>query len=291
MRILIAIPHFFGGTSRGNHGSLSGRAGVRRHALEACIRVLHYTFGKPQAMLDGRERRAIPANTEGSHSLDIVVCTTGDRHLLESLDLPDGLFRHHPTTAEPMMLGFECHAVLRDRIDDYDYFGFLEDDLIVADPTYFAKLTWFTGWAGDDCVLQPNRYELSLASPFRKLYIDGPLPKDWSAAYQDVDDRPALTAQVMGYPLHFRRPHNPHAGCFFLSAQQMGHWVRQRWFLDGDIRFVSPLESAATIGIMRTFRVYKPAIDNAAFLEIQHADNRYQVTARDGGMVVQRHPA
>ena len=69
-----------------------------------------------------------------------VVCTTGDRHLLDRLMLPAGSYSHHPTGCPPALLGFECHAVLRDRLGDYDYYAYLEDDLIARDPWLFVKL-------------------------------------------------------------------------------------------------------------------------------------------------------
>jgi hypothetical protein len=50
----------------------------------------------------------------------------------------------------------------------------------------------------------------------------------------------------------------------------MAHWMRQPHFLDRSPAFIGPLESAATLGIMRTFRIYKPARENASFLEIEH---------------------
>ena len=74
----------------------------------------------------------------------------------------------------------------------------------------------------------------------------------------------------MGVPVAFRRTLNPHSGCFFLNAAQMEHWARQPYFLNRDTSFIGPLESAATLGIMRTFRVYKPVPEHASFLEIQH---------------------
>ncbi len=50
----------------------------------------------------------------------------------------------------------------------------------------------------------------------------------------------------------------------------MVYWVKQEHFLDRDTSFVSPLESAATLGIMKTFRIYKTVPQQANFLEIQH---------------------
>ena len=36
-----------------------------------------------------------------------------------------------------------------------------------------------------------------------------------------------------------------------------------------------PEVSAASLGVMRTFRVYKPADENAAFLELEHTGSGF----------------
>lgn len=76
-------------------------------------------------------------------------------------------------------------------------------------------------------------------------------------------------------PMTFRRALNPHSGCYFLNANQMAYWASQPYFLDRDTRFVGLLESAATLGIMKTFRVYKTAPEQAGFFEIQHFGKKY----------------
>ena len=68
----------------------------------------------------------------------------------------------------------------------------------------------------------------------------------------------------------FHRTFNPHSGCYFLNAEQMEKWASTPYFLDRDTSFIGPLESAATLGTMKTFRIYKPAADDSNFLEIQH---------------------
>ena len=50
----------------------------------------------------------------------------------------------------------------------------------------------------------------------------------------------------------------------------MRYWAEQSWFLDGDSSLVSPLESAATLGLLKTFQLYKPQMPFASFLELQH---------------------
>ena len=108
-----------------------------------------------------------------------------------------------------------------------------------------------------------------------KVYIDGN-PRDRTLiSAQRNDGQARLTAPAIGRPMAFQRVHNPHSGCFFLSAAQLARWVAQPDFAVPSAAFCGPLESAATLGIMRHFRVYKPARENAAFLEVEHLDRRY----------------
>jgi hypothetical protein len=273
MRILVTIPHYFG--AGGRHGSLGGDARRRLRAFAACLSALHGLFGRPQCAIDIAGRTTHPANTRTAGHLDIVVCTTGGRHLLTDLPAWAGAHEHHPTEAEPPLLGFECQAVLRERLGSYDYYCYLEDDLVLHDPWFFVKLAWFTDHAGGDRLLQPNRYECGDHAFVRKAYIDGDLDARVTAPFQDVTDSPRVIGTVMGESVVFGRALNPHAGCYFLSAAQMAHWAGRPFFLDRDTHFIGPLESAATLGIMRAFKVYKPAPEHAAFLEVEHADRRF----------------
>ncbi len=234
------------------------------------IAALHQLYGPSQHVIDHARRIALPANERTAGLVDVVVCTTGNEHLLDLLPLPAGSFIHHPTVCPGPLLGFECHAALRDRLGEYDYYVYLEDDLIARDPWLFVKLGWFTAELGDGALLQPNRYEVGPLGLVHKAYIDGDLADEVTAPFQDVTAAPLATAGLFGTTIKFRRTRNPHAGCFFLNARQMETWARQPYFLDRDTRFVGPLESAATLGIMRTFRVYKAAVETAGFLEIEH---------------------
>ena len=270
LRLLFTIPHFFEAQPRPLHGSSQGRSEERLAALTACVEALHQLFGSAQYMMQLAERRTRPANEPLRAEVHLVICTSGGRHLLDRLAVDGNLFYHLPTQAEPHLLGYECQAVLRDRWGNYDYYGFLEDDLILHDPWLFAKLAWFSSQCGPDAVLLPNRFERGATSLVNKAYIDGDLAPRVTAGFHDVSQQAEFRGTALGVPVLFRRPLNPHAGCYFLTAEQMARWMRQPHFLDRSSAFVGPLESAATLGIMRTFRIYKPARENASFLEIEH---------------------
>lgn len=280
MRILFTIPHFYdakagasrpGATGEPPHGSELPNRDRRVRALMLTIGALHQTFGQEQAYC-GRTPTA--CNDRIAAHIEIIICTTGDHHLVEHL--PARLFRHHRTHAESLLLGYECHAVLADHLGQFDYYCFLEDDVLVSDALFFWKQTWFNRTFGDHALLQPRRFELSHEQPIHKLYIDGTLrDRQLSPRFQDTTVRPHVAGQIFGIEVNFDRVENPHAGCFFLTPAQMQRWSRQPYFLDRARDFWGPLESAATLGIMRTFEVYKPALANAGFLEVRHLDNRY----------------
>jgi hypothetical protein len=275
MRILFTIPHFFKPHTQGQHGCQRKDPQSRVRALSTNIATLHQLFSKSQSIIDIGKRLAFPANQLQAHELDIVICTTKDYHLLNQLPLPEHFYKHHSTNADPLLLGFECQAILQDSLSQYDYYCFVEDDLVIHDSWFFVKLNWFTEKAGDLSLLQPNRYEVSPQGLVHKAYVDGDLAPEVTPSFQNVQDEPKLKGKIMGMPISFRRTLNPHSGCYFLNANQMVHWTNQPYFLDRDTSFVGPLESAATLGIMKTFRVYKTTPEQAGFFEIQHFGTRF----------------
>lgn len=272
MKLLFAIPHYYNPINRGSrgYGAHSGRDELRLQAVRTCLQSIQQLFGRPQCVIDIARRTTTPANQVTATVADVVLCTTGSAHLLDRLELSRQYYTPCPTTAEPLLLGFACHAALRDRLGAYDFYCYLEDDLVLRDPWFFVKLRWFVNNVGPDSVLMPNRYEIGHEQIVHKAYVDGPLKEKATAAYQDIADRPEIIGEVLGQRVRFARPLNPHSGCFFLTAEQFTRWTTSGHFLDGATSFIGPLESAATLGVMRTFRVYKPTMPTGAFLEIEH---------------------
>ena len=277
MRLLFTVVHFFKGGAKGlrPYGSMGQSAATRARALTECLSSLHSLFGQEQFNLDHGRRAAFPANTALRHTVDVVVCTVKDMHVLSEVQAPVGAYEHRLTEADPKLLGYECHAVLQERLGSYDYYCYLEDDLILHDPLFFTKLNWFNQLATPQDLLQPNRYEVAFNGSVNKVYIDGELPPRSTAPFQKVEERNRLKAVAMGQDFFFRRTLNPHSGAFFLSEKQMRLWAEKPYFLDRSALFIGPPESAATLGIMKTFRVYKPGLRNAGFLELQHGGTSY----------------
>lgn len=222
-------------------------------------------------MIDIKDKKAISVNNNLTHEIDIVICTANNKHLLEHLSVPKSFFSQSESTLEnPKYLGFECQKVLKENLGKYDYYCFMEDDLIINDPLFFEKIKWFNQGTESTNLLLPNRYEVSAQGKVLKAYVDGDINPRATKKYQNVSDFSHLHSKFLNHKVVFQRPLNPHSGCYFLTQEQMKNWVSQEHFLDMDAGFISPLESSATLGIMKTFRIYKPIPQNASFLEIQH---------------------
>lgn len=274
MKILVTIAHYYK-PSGGFYGSHRADPKPRIQALTRAIGALHRDFGPKQGLLFPPTRQLLPSSADVTGKLDIVVCTVGDDHLLA--EIPAHLYRQHKTSAEPLYLAYEAHGVLKEALGHYDYYCYLEDDIYLSDPYFFAKLEWFNKIGGEKAVLQPNRYEASVTDKVHKLYIDCPLnkPEQGEKWQENLKRRPKLEGRFLDRKIVFQRVNNPHAGCFFLTEAQLRRWVKQPHFTDRLKDFGGPLESAATLGIMRTFDSYKPARENASFLEVEHLHHRY----------------
>jgi len=277
MRILVVMPHYFRetGADETNRSRRIGARPERLRALVAAISGLHQSFGSAVYGLDHQQRAAWQAVPAGERVLDLIVCTAGDAHLLADLAALRPLFQHHQAAVDPPMLGFEGHRLLAEAAGRYDYYAYVEDDVVVTDPFFLDKRRTFDGRFGPDALLQPNRYELSATGPVHKLYVDYRLNPQVTERYQNLADTPRLEMPFLDRTIGFERPTYPSAGCFFLSAAQLERWAKGPYYLDGDVSYLSPLDSAVTLSVMKTFRIYKPALPQAWFLEVLHASPRW----------------
>lgn len=277
MRLLFVIPHYFAGTDPNaiNRSCRPEARSERARALAATVLALHQNFGNGVRGLDHMNRVAWQAMPEARDRIDVVICTTGEAHLLDAVPMLRPFYSHQPTSSEPVMLGFECHKLLRDARGQYDYYAYVEDDIVIADLLFFKKRRLFDRIFDPEVLLQPNRYEVAPDPRVQKLYVDYHLRPSLTASYQNIADRPHLEMDFLGEKTEFCRTANPSAGSFFLNAAQLKHWVEGPAFLDGDVSYLSPLDSAVTLSIMKTFRIYKPVLENAAFLEVLHASPRW----------------
>lgn len=224
------------------------------------------------------DKAVYPANQNLRHDIDICVVTDGSHHVLNYLDSE---FHHtfYHSVASPShakLLGFEVQKFLASSLkDNYDYYGYLEDDLLINDSLFFDKLFWFSSLMGETCLLLPQRVEFpDYPHCVDRFYIDGPLDlRDLRKVIPCPG--PVRLTSCLGKNIVFEPPLNPHAGCFFLSHSQLECWINSSFWQDGDVSFISPLESAATLGISKVFELFKPCLENAGWFEIQHYGSNF----------------
>ncbi len=279
MRVLLALAHYFKGEENPRHASTDERRrGQRADVLKRVIDSWCGTFGAT-AWLNIAARRFEQLRGVVD-TLDIAVMTNGTDHLLDEAHARARGVRHVTVVLDnPRMLGFAARRLFADNRNGYDLFCYSEDDLRVADPGFVSKIMEFQDALGPKRVLMPNRFEWNPAGPALKTWVDGDL-------------RPALLAQWQeGLPdeeflrlgrTTFRRATNPHSGFFAVTAAQLAYWMGQPHFAENDCSFISPLESAATLGLLRTFPIYKAFGPDAGFLEIEHLDTRFSSLPRSG---------
>ncbi len=272
MKILLAIVHYWDPKGNRRHQSLRPNPAPRCLALQNQLLALR-RLGTQQYMLHMAERVICRTNDAYRHRIDIRVITDGEHTVLDRLESGYNQFTQEVATTPDsgLMLGFEAQRYLASQLDQgYDLYGYLEDDLVIHDPQFFQKLSWFQSLMGPEDVLLPQRVELPREPHWvDRFFIDGPLDSAELDKLSLSQSEPVLL-NAPGGEVALETPQNPHAGCFFLSHDQLQHWVNQPHWMDQDTSFISPLESAATLGLAKTFRLWKPCFSHASWFELQH---------------------
>ena len=277
MKVLLVIAHFFRPQDGAIHSSMQAPAQqARQHALEQML--LWWRASMDESSSINIEHKKFVLQPPLAEPLDIVVLVNETHHLLTK-DLVEryGLQVRRVQTDQPRLLPFAAHRLMAERQTDYDWFVYSEDDLVMRDPLFFAKQSLFQSRFGPTRVLQPNRFEVNPRALRFKTYVDGDLRsgfiEPWLARVPEPSS--SLSCEVFGSMVDFVRARNPHSGCFALSSEQVAYWLAQSHFMDLDCSFISPLESAATGALLKTFSVFKPSPKQAGFLEIEHMDRKF----------------
>lgn len=245
--------------------------------------VTHLTDeSRPSALFVERLQGTLDGLLEslGHTRLELVLNTISGRHVAAVLPdyLSSRLVVRERLDVEPMFLGFEAQEEFFSRADEFDWFLYLEDDLLLSDGLVLEKLAYFNAGAPREALLLPHRYEFWEG---RKIYIDlvSKASLDWNwnrLTLLEIDD------------WKFAEFDNPHSGCYCLSRPQLHRWLEsgRQWY--GRVSFTAARESAATGCLAESFRLYKPHPANISFLAIRHWGSKYaelsaQIHGLEGG--------
>jgi hypothetical protein len=286
MRLLVTIAHYFKQqpASDWNAGSGSARGPFAKiAALNAQIVALHRYFG-PYRLSINRDHR--PSRfAAGQNTLDIVVITARGANLLEWIGIDPSTYTVVDFEGEPGMLPFEAQRIMRERAGGYDFYAYFEDDLIIDDPAYFAKVGWFAGEFGPGAMLVPARFEMAHRGTLAKVAIGMRLSRKMVLPLRGPNVPESLVGAWHGCEHTFQRADNPHSGCFAVTDAQLKWWIRQPSFYDRDTSWGDPLVSAATYAPAKVFGLYGAVEPDPWFLEIEHYGTRYAMIAAAPGEV------
>lgn len=161
-----------------------------------------------------------------------------------------------------------------EQFHDYDIIGYIEDDLLIEDPEFFAKLRYLHGIVPRDYALIPHRCE----------HIHGKgdviMSGDPDGGRPDLfwDTGEQLKIRWPTGDKTFYRATNPHSGCYFLSQEQArlvcSYWESRSW--KSDFCLSGPLEQAASGLLLPVLKLMKPIPSDYRFLMIRHQDELWK---------------
>ena len=198
--------------------------------------------------------------------LSIVVQTLPNRHI--TAYLPEYQIKciqvQEEPDCDPMFVEFRLQEDFVAKVEEFDWFLFIEDDIILYDAFILEKLTKFNQESGyENAILFPNRYEMYEGT---KRYID--LTIDTELAWNKLS-----SVEIEG--VKFAEFTNPHSAFYCLSKKQMEQWIKSGRIWKNQVINVGPLESAATFCLMECFSIYKPHPSNLNYFEVRHYDTKY----------------
>lgn len=277
VRLQLAIAHYYNPSGGGRHGSLGPDPTPRIQALRQVILQLHRLYGPLAGSLNHLERR-VDSVADGGGELSLQICVSGNQHLLgelKDLEAAGAFTAVACEPPEPKQLGFECHRVLQQNHQNFDFSCYLEDDIVLTDADFFLKLQRFNNCFGQGYLLQPNRIETTEdLQHLQRFYIDGDYNPAATEQYRQSMAQ-ELCMEFLGEAVRFQQPFNTHSGCFFLNQSQAEIYFNGPHWQERDVSFHSPLESAATLGVMKQFQIMKPALSNGRFLTVEHAGRNF----------------
>ena len=286
MKVLLAIPHVFAPKQGSLYSSQTeAKRSLKQEALlKATIGNLnrhrrrhwiHASLGKGQKVLN-RELSS-PDGVE----LTIRLFTPPGASLADALPGDPDLERLDPGVSDYSQVPLVASRHLLEQAQGYDLVGYMEDDLLLSDPEFFAKILYL-----DRC--SDGRYAFL---PHRCEHIPG--RGDVILSGDPDGGRPDLfwdTGEELSIPWplgerRFYRATNPHSGCYFLSRRQAGkvlqYWTDHKWI--APFQLSGPLEQAGSGMLLPVLSIMKPIPAHFRFLMVRHQDNLWQRHAFERG--------
>ena len=286
MKVLLVIPHVFSPKKGSLYSSQTeAKRSLKQEALlKATIGNLnrhrkrhwiHASLGKNQPVVN-REQSS-PDGVE----LKIQLFTPPGSSLADALPEDPDLELLDPGISDYSKVPLVASRHLLEQAESYDVVGYMEDDLVLSDPEFFAKIIYLDRFSDGRYAFLPHRCE----------HIPG--QGDVILSGDPDGGRPDLfwdTSEMLNIPWplgerRFYRATNPHSGCYFLSRRQAqltrDFWIQKQWRSTWNLS--GPLEQAGSGMLLPVLRIMKPLPEHYRFFMVRHQDtlwerHRFEVT-------------
>ena len=279
LRVLLTIPHVFAPTHSSLYSSQTeAKRGVKTKALEQATlgnlmrhgksHYIHASLGKKKPVVT----RAL--STDMGVDLTIQLYTPSSANLLGELTSQKSLQIIDPGVQDFVHIPSIASRRAIEQAVDYDLVGYLEDDILIEDPEFFAKITALVKCTSEEYAFLPHRCEHihSRGDVILSGDPDGGRPDLFWATGEEIEINWPLGAK------RFYRATNPHSGCFFISRGQalkvLAYWQQRNW--KADFQLSGPLEQAGSGILLPILKLMKPIPQHYRFLMVRHQDELWR---------------
>ena len=247
---------------------------IKKHSEKIVVVIAHVVPGAQNAP-DEKMARLIACLDGLCQSLalfqsKIIILTKEGYSLHENLPeyLKNRIKIFYSGQEDPMYVEFDAYDVFKAHENDYDYFMFLEDDIVLNDSWFLEKIKKFNRVSPKmNYVLLPHRFEYFKGL---KAYIDQcPVINDPSRSNKYSEHLKIIADDAV-----FAVFENAHSAFYCLNKQQMRLWIKSGYKWKNKVAAVGVLESAATFCMYENFEFFKPHPDNMSYFEVQHFGNK-----------------
>jgi len=203
----------------------------------------------------------------------IVILTKSSYSMHENLPeyLKERIEIYYSDQQDPMYVEYDAYDVFKMHISEYDYFMFLEDDIVLNDSCLVEKLKKFNIISPKkDYVLLPHRFEYY--NGFKSYFDQCAMSKTGFKANSYSEH-----LRIISEDATFTIFENSHSAFYCLNKEQMMLWIDSGYKWKNKIVAVGKLESAATFCMYENFEFFKPHPDNMFYFEVQHYGNKHIV--------------
>jgi len=201
--------------------------------------------------------------------LKIIINTLPNRNVITFLPsyIKEKITVRDAKVEDSMFAEYYAQDLLIENKNKFDWFLFIEDDLVIMDSYFLEKIAFFNDHFQVNDILIPNRYEMCDGV---KHYID---------IVFDSSNNPVFAWNILSTidvgGVKFSECANPHGGMYCLNREQLQKWVESGRHWHNKVLSHGPLEWAATFCLFECFNLYKPHSENMHFLEVLHYDVKY----------------